>query len=148
MNRVIILFVSLMLASSVSVAFAGDDPIEAREDLMENVGKGAKAIGGMLKGEAPFDAQAAMDGFLAMRKAANEIGDLFPDGSQTGGDTEAKSTIWSDRAGFDKQLAAFGQDVEAAIASEPATLDDLKVSAGPVFKNCKACHEEYRVKKD
>jgi cytochrome c556 len=148
MIRYASLVAGVALASTVTLAVAGDDPIEVRHELMEGVGDSAKAIGGMLKGEAPFDAQAAMDGFLTMRKASEEFGSLFPEGSETGGDTEAKSTIWTDREGFDAILASFGESVEAAIADNPSSLEELKASAGPVFENCKACHEDYRVEKD
>ena len=131
-----------------SVAFAGTGPIETRQELMEDTRDAAKVIGGMLRQEKPFDAEAAMDALKVWEKTAKEAGELFPEGSETGHDTEAKETIWSDRAGFDEKLANFGAKVDAAIAAEPASLEALNAAAGPVFKACKACHEGYRVEKD
>ena len=66
----------------------------------------------------------------------------------TGYDTEAKPEIWTDRAGFDAALNAFAEAVDAAIAANPQTLEELKAAAGPVFKSCKGCHENYRVEKE
>lgn len=139
---------SIALVAGVSMlAVAADDPIAQRQSLMEDVGSGAKTVGGMLRGDAPFDADAAMQGMMAWRKAAQEFGALFPDGTQTGGDTEALPSIWEDRAGFEKVLSAFGEATEAAIAANPQSLEELKGAAGPVFQQCKSCHENYRVDK-
>jgi cytochrome c556 len=118
---------------------------EQRHDLMEGVGDAAKTIGKMLKGEAPFDADAANEALQTWADAPEPFGLLFPDGSESGYDTEAKSTIWTDRKGFNEQLALFDEKASAAVAARPKTLEELNAAAGPVFKVCKACHEEYRV---
>ena len=144
------IFVSIILSSIfiTGAAVAGSDPIEARQELMENTRDGAKVIGGMLKGEKTFNAEAAMSALEVWKKTATEAGDLFPVGSETGHETEAKSTIWSDREGFDEKIAIFNTEVDAAIAANPDSLDALKAAAGPVFKACKGCHDGYRVEKE
>jgi len=139
---------SLALLLSALPLIASEDPIEARQELMEGARDGVKAIGAMLKRETPFDSDEAMNGLQAMQKAANEAGELFPEGSETGHDTEAKSTVWTDREGFDQELADFAVNVEAAIAANPQNLDTLNTVMKPIFKNCKSCHEGYRVEKD
>ena len=144
------IFVSLILSSAfiASVAFAGSDPIETRQHLMEDTRDAAKVVGGMLKGKVDFDAEAAMAALKTWKKTATEAGDLFPKGSETGHDTEAKSTIWSDRAGFEEKMADFNTAVDAAIAAKPDSLEALKPVAGPIFNACKGCHDGYRVEKD
>ena len=137
---------TLVLVSSVAVA--GTDPILARQELMESTRDAAKVIGGMLKEEQPFDAEAAMAALKTWKKTATEAGDLFPEGSDTGHDTEAKATIWTDRAGFESKMANFNTQVDAAIAANPGSLEALKAAAGPVFNACKECHEGYRVEKE
>jgi len=143
------IFVSIILSSIfvTGAAIAESDPIEARQHLMEDTRDGAKVIGGMLKGEKPFDAKAAMAALEIWKKTATEAGDLFPEGSESGHDTEAKSTIWSDREGFDEKMAIFNTQVDAAIAANADSLDALKAAAGPVFKACKDCHDGYRIEK-
>lgn len=136
------------LALPVSAALAEESPQEQRHELMEGVGGGAKTIGGMLEGEKAFDAAAAMEALQVWDHAAGVFGDLFPEGTETGHDTEALPTIWSDRAGFDAALQAWSDAVDAAIAADPQSLDELGAAAGPVFKKCKACHEEYRAEDD
>lgn len=148
MLRVLSVFMVLTLLFPLSQASAGESPQEARHELMEQVGKAAKPIGKMFKGELEFDAAVAMESFKAWAEAATSFGDLFPAGSESGYDTEARETIWSDREGFDAVLAAWSEAVDAAIAANPQTLEELKPAAGPVFKQCKACHEEYRVEEE
>jgi cytochrome c556 len=149
-NHMIRLTTPLILSAFIisSVAFAGPDPIESRQELMENTRDAAKIIGGMLKQKEPFDAAMAMEAFKVWQKTAAQAGALFPEGSGVGHDTEAKVTIWTDRAGFDEKLADFGSKVDAAIAANPDSLEALNAAAGPVFKACKACHEGYRVEKE
>ncbi|MCW8924860.1 MAG: cytochrome c, partial [Xanthomonadales bacterium] len=84
--------------------FADSDPITARQQLMEDNRDAAKVIGGMLKGEQPFDAAAAMAALEVWNVTAKKAGGLFPEGSGVGHDTEAKVTIWTDRAGFESEL--------------------------------------------
>jgi len=144
------IFVSIILSSAfiATVAFAGSDPIKERQHLMEETRDAAKVVGGMLKGNTAFDAEAAMAALKTWKNTATKAGDLFPEGSETGHDTEAKSTIWSDRAGFDEKMADFNTAVDVAIAAKPDSLEALKPVAGPIFNTCKGCHDGYRVEKD
>ncbi len=147
MTRIVTAFLisSLLLSSAV---LADDDVIEQRQNLMEHTGDAAKVIGDMLKEKEPFDAAAAMLALEVWHKTATEVGDLFPVGSETGNDTEAKSTIWSDPEGFGQALSNFSDAVDDAIEANPTSLAALGEAATPVFKTCKGCHEEYRVEKD
>ncbi|HEY5776978.1 MAG TPA: cytochrome c [Xanthomonadales bacterium] len=144
------IFVSIVLSSVfvTSVAIADSDPILERQQLMEDTRDAAKVIGGMLKQEQAFDAEAAMAALQTWKKTATTAGDLFPEGSETGHDTEAKATIWTDRAGFETKLEEFNAQVDAAIVANPDSLEALNAAAGPVFKACKACHEGYRVEEE
>jgi len=144
----IALSVTLCTMIFSGLAFANPDPILARQELMEDTRDAAKVIGGMLRQQQPFDADAAMAALKVWQETAAKAGDLFPEGSGVGHDTEAKITIWTDRAGFDEKMADFGTKVDAAIAASPDSLEALNAAAGPVFKSCKACHEGYRVEKD
>ncbi|MCO4811956.1 MAG: cytochrome c [Gammaproteobacteria bacterium] len=143
--RLPVLVAALAIAS---VAVAGDSPQKARHELMEGVLKAAKVVGPMLKGEAEYDNAAAMKSLTTWQSAAAEFGDLFPEGSDTGEDTEAAPAIWEDRAGFDAALVAWSDAIDVAIAANPATLDDAKPVIGAVFGKCKDCHDGYRIEKE
>jgi cytochrome c556 len=142
-------FISTLILVVVTLPlFAADDPILARQELMEGARDGVKVIGGMLKGETAFDAAAVTEGLKAIQKAAHEAGGLFPEGSESGHDTEAKATIWAEPEEFDKRFKEFGETVDVAIASDPQDLESLNVSMKPVFKECKSCHQKFRIEKD
>jgi cytochrome c556 len=148
MLRFIVMFTVLVSLLSVTAVRSEESPQEARHELMEEVRDGAKPVARMLKGEQDFDAAIAMQSFQTWSRAAGIFGDLFPEGTQTGYETEAKATIWTDREGFDAALRKFDEAVNAAVEANPQDLEALKVAAGPVFKSCKGCHEEYRVEKE
>lgn len=146
MIRVLLILSTTALLLSLPQAWASDTSQEIRQEIMEGVGDAAKPVGMMLKGEKEFDPGVAMESFQAWSLAAANFGDHFPEGSEAGYDTEAKETIWTDRTGFNAQLEDFAKAVDAAIEANPQDLEALKAAAGPVFKTCKACHEDYRVK--
>lgn len=76
------------------------------------------------------------------------FGDLFPEGTEAGEDTEAAPAIWEDREGFEDALDQWRGAVEDAIDAEPQTLEEAKPAMGPVFKACKNCYDSYRIEKD
>ena len=137
--------VGLVLAVSLSAsALAAGDPAKDRQAMMKNVGAATKVAAGMAKGEAPFDAVAAQLALRTMNNAALGVGYLFPEGSETGAETEASPKIWSDRAGFDAALAKFATDTSATVTD----LGSFKAAFGAATSNCGSCHKAYRVKKD
>jgi cytochrome c556 len=142
--------VSLITAilAYASLANASDDPRHVRHELMEGVGKAAKPVGNMLKGERDFDVDTLMSSLKTFKDASGQLGDLFPPDSQSGEGTEAAPAIWEDRAGFEEALATWQKAVGDALAAEPATLDDAKPVVGPIFEACKGCHDTYRIEED
>ena len=143
-KKVLLPLVAVLIAFS-SFAVAGDNPQLERQAAMKEVRDGAKVLGAMLKGERDYDAAAAMESLQTWQSVAASVGDLFPAGSETGEDTEAAPAIWEDRDGFDAALAAWSDAIDAAIAANPATLDDAKPVVGAAFGKCKDCHDTYRI---
>lgn len=139
---------ALLAAFSIGPVSGADDPIAARKAIMQNVGAATGAGATMVKGEAEFNAVTAALVLRTMNAAALGFGELFPEGSESGGKTTAAPSIWDDRAGFDMVLAKFQSDTAAGIASKPADLDAFKAAFGAATANCAACHKEYRVKKE
>jgi cytochrome c556 len=127
---------------------ASEDPIADRQAMMENVGAAIGAISKMIKGETEFDAALANMSIRTMYNASVGFPYLFPEGSETGGETEASPKIWEDMDGFTEKAVDM-QDVTALAIAAPATsLDDLRAQLGEIGQTCKACHEGFRVKKD
>lgn len=134
------------LAATVA-SFAGE-PSADRQLMMKNVGAAAGAGGAILKGEAEFDPRVADLIFRTIHQASLGYGELFPEGSETGNETEASPKIWEDMEGFQAQLAELRSDVEAAMEAKPQDKEAFQQAFGEVTQNCKACHEKYRISKN
>lgn len=138
------------LALSAGVAGAADNPIAARKALMDSNAAAARMAADMLKEDAPYSPAAGRAAIAALRATALAFGAFFPPDSKTGDNTHASPKIWTDRAGFDKALAKFRSDAEAAMKAAgrdgPADLAAFRTAIVPVFGNCKSCHESYRVR--
>ena len=144
-HRLSLLIGALALAP---LAIASYDPIKERHELMEGVGEAAEPIGLMLRGEREYDAEVLITSLVTFRDASEKFGELFPEGSETGGDTEAAPAIWEDRAGFDEALAMWRDATVEAIESRPKSLEAARPVVGPVFNSCKNCHDGYRIDTD
>lgn len=136
------------LAGLLATGIAGTahaDALTDRQDIMKGIGDATRPIGGMLKGEAPFDLATVKAALATYATGAPKMKALFPENSRTG-KTEASPRIWSEKdkvdALFDK-LAADSTAASATITDQAS----FKANIGKVLGNCKACHDDYRVKK-
>lgn len=141
------IFLTLVFLAIVAapLATAEEDPREKRHELMESVGDAAKPVGQMLKGEREFDAAVLMTSLSTWENVSAVFGDLFPEGTETGMDTEAAPAIWEDREGFEQALGEWRDAVLAAAEAAPQSLDEAKPLLGAVFNACKGCHDNYRI---
>ena len=136
-----------LLAMSFGMAHA--DPIADRQALMKDMGRAVGSVAKIAKGEQPFDAAAVKAAFATMAADAKKLDadTLFPEGTQTGGDTEASPKIWEDRPGFKTLIAKYQTDTAAAVAEDPQDLAAFQAQFRTVTANCGSCHQNYRVKK-
>jgi cytochrome c556 len=143
--------VGLAVLAAVGVSATGiavgQDVIAQRKELMKQVGAAAKSSTQMVKGEKPYDAKEAEGSMSTIAKHWVVFAKLFPDNSKTGGDTTAAAKIWEDPKGFEQRGAKMAKEAEAAAASAANGAEAFKTSFGDVAKNCKGCHDEYRVPK-
>lgn len=143
-----LLLLPLLALAVVPFAVAADvDPISARQDEMEGIGDAMKALSGIAKKQAPFDAAVVRKHAEAIAGHLDRAKGLFPAGSDKGGmETWAKPEIWSDRAGFDAKLQAAH---EAALALAGVVDEAAYPQAlGKLGSTCKGCHESFRRPKE
>jgi cytochrome c556 len=141
---------SLFIAASISAAVpavAIENPIQQRQDAMKAIGAATKATAAMIKGQDPYDPAKAELAFRKMNEAATQFGTLFPEGSETGMDTEASPKIWENLEDFQTKVDQFEADTREAIKMASQGEDAFKAAFGQATKNCKACHSEYRISK-
>jgi cytochrome c556 len=140
MIRIICAVVGVAIGTTAVVAQS--DVLNARKSMMKKNSQHAKAINEMVKGEKPFDPAVVTAAFTVWSDTASALPKQFPDDSK-GGDTRALPKIWSDRAGFEAQIASFGKAAAAGKANA-SNLESLKASFSAVSKACTDCHEGYR----
>jgi cytochrome c556 len=137
-----------LLAATALAAFATAaqaDVIAERKDIMDGVGNATRTGTQMVRGQAPFDLDAARNVLATYVNAAQVMPTLFPPGTETGGETSAAPSIWEDRAGFEQKFEAWGAEV-SAVSGSVQDLQSFTASFGTATGSCRDCHEEYRVR--
>jgi cytochrome c556 len=146
MMRTVVVVGALLLGAGA--VMAQQDLVKAAQTVMKGNGKNAGALGAIVKGEKPYD-QATVDAALAQfEDTASKLPTLFPEsikGLKADGDYSASSKVWEDKAGFDARIVSFSKALKEA-KPRIKDLDTLKATFPAIGKECKDCHETYRVK--
>lgn len=134
----------LGLAKSVEAQDAAK-VIKYRQSAHFLLGWNIAPLGAMVKGEIPFDAEAAKMRANRLEQLAPMIAEGYPPGSATGAPTKARPEIWDNLDDF-RQKAA---DLEAAtarlsVATATGEAKQLGPALGEVGNACKACHDRYK----
>jgi cytochrome c556 len=137
--------VVLALALAGAAHAAGPDPIETRQagqDLVLATFSGIRAVvaakGDVKTLEKPADALARW-----MRQFPSQ----FPPGSDTGHNTKALPTVWSDSAGFRKAADTLADAADKlAQLAKAGDADGVASQVKVVGDACGACHKTYRAR--
>ena len=124
--------------------------VKQRMDAMKAMATAMKAVGGMMKGEASYDAAKAM-------ASAREIGahsgtvmtTLFPPGSLHP-PSEATAEIWRDWTRFEQEARDLGvaaKDFEATVTAGAKVPEPMRGAFRRLGESCVSCHESFRQKK-
>lgn len=142
---------SVAVLATIAIAASGigiaQDAISQRKAVMKSVGGSTKTGSQMVKGEVPFDATKAAQAMGTIATGWATFAKLFPKGSETGGETTAGPKIWESFADFDTKGKKLASDAAAAQKAAANGADAFKAAFGDVTKNCKGCHEAYRIPK-
>ncbi len=158
----------LVLLASASVnTFAADAPaaekaaespaakqakqaIEVRKAAFTLIGNSFRPIGEASQGKIDYnqaDIQSRANRILVL---TDFLDHSFPEASNLGEpSTKTKADAWTKKAEFDKELKKFKDDVASLVkvaTTEKTATDAFKAAAGAVAKDCKSCHEGFKVK--
>ena len=132
------------LLTPIAEAQAPAQAIAVRKEAMKGNGAAARTLTQMVRGEQPWNQQAAVQAATAINDTAKKIPSLFPPGSGTG-DTNALPAIWEKNADFvaaaKKLEDASGAVLKAAQANDEA---GVKTAFPTVGQACGGCHTPYR----
>ena len=138
-------FVASLLALGVTAAIAQSNVVEQRQNLMKEMGAQTRPIGGMMRGQEPFDLAKVQSGLKVFAENPKKFLTLFPESSKNAEKTEALPSIWENKAKFDSIGTKLSTDAQTALT----TIKDeasFKAEMPKVLQNCGACHNEFRKK--
>ena len=140
--------VLIALSAPASAQFAKpEDAIHYRQGALTVMGTHFGRLGEMVKGKVPFDAKAAQDNAAIVAEMAKLPWAAFGPGTDKGGNTKAKSEIWTEQAKFktgsDKLIA---ETDKLLTASKTGNLDALKTAFLATADTCKSCHDAFKNK--
>jgi cytochrome c556 len=116
-----------------------EGPIRERHDLMEDIGKNSKKIGGAMKAGSLEGVPEAAD---AIKAAAGRIPSLFPEGS-VHEKSRAKPEIWQSWNDF-KRFSAELEESAGSLAVAARSGLSVEAASQAMFTNCKSCHDRFR----
>jgi cytochrome c556 len=142
------------LAIGFGIAFVGTTAANAqapaeiaqRQEVMKANGAAMRTLTPMVRGEAPWNAQAAGQAAAKVLEDATRGKTLFPAGTGPDkGQTAALPAIWERKAEFDglfdRQAAAATTLVRLAAANDEA---GFKAAFPALGQSCGACHTPFR----
>lgn len=133
---------------------AGPNPakqaIAVRKAAFTLIGNSFKPLGDAAQGKAEYNQADIQKRANRVLVISEFLDNAFPEASNLGEpDTKTKADAWTDKAEFDKKLKDF-QEHAATLAKVAATektaSDAYKEAFGAVAKDCKGCHETFKVK--
>ena len=120
---------------------------ENREAAMKKNGGAMGALAAIAKGEKNYDAEVVRASLTTIKEAITVFPTYFPPGSDKD-DDEASPKIWENKADFEAKAAKLAADADALLAQLPADKAAVGAAMGTLGKDCAACHESYRLKKN
>ncbi len=143
------------VAGSLALAFAtlalahegAMGVVKERMDLMDRQKDDMKIIGDMAKGVVPFDAAKAAEAARDISVTSKKIPELFPEGSE-GGESDALPAIWKEWDRFTKSADDLDRVAGELTTALEAGNPDWKAAFKKVGDACKACHQDFRAKKN
>lgn len=139
------IFVAGLVALGVTAAIAQSNVVEQRQGLMKQMAAQTRPIGGMMRGQEPFDLAKVQSGLKVFADNSKQAAALFPESSKNAEKTEALPAIWENKAKFDAIMTKFSQDAETAMASIKDEAS-FKTEMPKVLQNCGTCHNDFRKK--
>ncbi len=121
-----------------------DRAIRYRQGIMYAINLHFGVLNRMVKGETPYNKDAALRSATYMSELSRMPWDGFVPVSHEGR-THAKPEIWNDKAEFDRLAEAMQAEmpklVAAARTGDPA---QLKAALAPTAQACDNCHDKFR----
>jgi cytochrome c556 len=122
-----------------------EQAIKYRQSAMTLQGNHMGRVFAMANGKVPFDAKVAAEQIEVVAMLNKLQFAAFVEGSDKGGNTNAKPEVWSEKDKFAAAVSKSQEDVmKLAAAGKTGNFDQIKAAAGDVGQSCKACHDHFK----
>lgn len=153
MTRALILALTLA-ATGIGTSAPAQDlpaPVAARQGQMRLMALHLGTLGGMVRGNAEYDseaASAAARNLVTLSTLDQRF--LWPEGTSADEveGSEALPAVWEDHDDFLAKWAAFGEGATAVDAVAGDGLDALRDGMASLGRSCGGCHDDYRMSDD
>ena len=147
MTKIRIVVAAILGGLAATAGLAQQEPQAVRQNLMKGIGQSIGALGAIAKGEKPYDAEVVRTALSTVNTNIKAFPDQFPEGSESGMETEAKPEIWGNKEDFQAKAQKL-ESVSASLLDDmPADQQGVQQAVQTLGPVCSACHESYRVKK-
>jgi cytochrome c556 len=134
-----------LIALSATAVLAQSNVVEQRQSLMKEMGQQTRPIGGMLRGQEPFDLAKVQSGLKVFAENPKKALPLFPENSKNAEKTDALPAIWENKSRFESVMSKLSQDAQTAMTNIKDEAS-FKTEMPKVLQNCGACHNDFRKK--
>jgi cytochrome c556 len=143
--RTVVSAAAVVCLGWASIAIAQDNPVTKREQMMKQVGGAMGALGGIAKGEKPYDAEAVRTALTTISADMKAFPDQFPAGSEA--NSAAAPAIWENMEDFTAKSMKLASDADTILAAMPADQAGVQEAVKTLGANCGTCHQTYRLKR-
>jgi cytochrome c556 len=133
-----------LLCLGFTAVTAQETPVAKRETMMKQVGGAAGALGGIAKGEKPYDAAAVKTALTTISTNLKAFPDQFPAGSEA--NSAAAPAIWTNNADFRAKAEKLAASADMLLASMPADQAGVAKAMQTLGGACGDCHQTSRLK--
>ena len=142
-----ILAVTALCLLGATAVVSAESQADNREATMKKVGRSMGGLAAIAKGEKDYDADVVKTSLTTIKESITVFPTYFPEGSEKDSE-EASPKIWENKADFEAKAAKLAADADALLAQLPADKAAVGAAVGVLGKDCAACHESYRIKKN
>ncbi len=122
--------------------------VKQRQAAMTLQGKYFGPIGAMVQGKMPWDAAVVARNAGYLEALAKMPWDGFQPSTADVKDTDAKPEIYKEQAKFKSMYEKFeGNASKLAVAAKGGDQNAIRAAFGEVGKDCKGCHDDFKVKR-
>ncbi len=129
--------------------FKPDDAVKYRQAIYQIFAAQTGVMGGMSKGDIPFDAAEINKRAMNIGTVAPMLGETYFPATRDVKGTKLKPAAWSNMEGMQAKGEVFGKALGELIAASAEPDFDLKKARpaiGALLQGCKGCHDDYRAK--